>query len=558
MDSPAAPTPFDPNAVASDFTRRRNWSAILLTTLPTWLLCVSTTGVILYGSPASRELLGYAPNDLLGRKLTEYVHVDDVDTFVKEFYRCMTAIAVDQATAATTATHSINLSNSVGLVNAKHDARMFLRFRGKDDRFVVLELTARAFVPDTSDSSPHAAAYTSQKEPMQRVLPAALFIAARNYPVKVTAVFDQFLELRAENEALKRRIAELLAAGYGRKETNANHNSDPLTFSNDDLNSASFLAGDLFNSDLTGWHSFGQDTDMSIHAGLNENKRMDRDDDTEFVQLNTHGFDTATARDTFSSVENDAVLFAGAGQQPRKKSRTSITLDPHLAPHIPGSHVLSYPSSSIAPSFGFTVTDSAQNYPQHAPDLSMISPMQLEGYQEQHVYLGYGLTRSISPQGSNSASSQTPSNVGTVMYNTFIPSNIPSNFSMPPANVMSSSQMCMINYNNATTLDTTAAPKLTSTTMNVSTAPLLNTTNTTISSSLSANANVIIHVCTDCGTTESPEWRKGPSGPKTLCNACGLRWAKKNRKENEEAAAAAMARANLMHAEHHGDLRHPP
>ncbi|ORE07023.1 GATA-domain-containing protein [Rhizopus microsporus var. microsporus] len=38
------------------------------------------------------------------------------------------------------------------------------------------------------------------------------------------------------------------------------------------------------------------------------------------------------------------------------------------------------------------------------------------------------------------------------------------------------------------------------------------------------------YVCNDCGTTTSPEWRKGPDGPKTLCNACGLRWAKRNRK----------------------------
>lgn len=39
-------------------------------------------------------------------------------------------------------------------------------------------------------------------------------------------------------------------------------------------------------------------------------------------------------------------------------------------------------------------------------------------------------------------------------------------------------------------------------------------------------------VCTDCGTLDSPEWRKGPSGPKTLCNACGLRWAKKEKKRS--------------------------
>lgn len=29
------------------------------------------------------------------------------------------------------------------------------------------------------------------------------------------------------------------------------------------------------------------------------------------------------------------------------------------------------------------------------------------------------------------------------------------------------------------------------------------------------------YICTDCGALASPEWRKGPNGPKTLCNACG-------------------------------------
>ncbi|KAI5194546.1 hypothetical protein E4T39_08609 [Aureobasidium subglaciale] len=34
------------------------------------------------------------------------------------------------------------------------------------------------------------------------------------------------------------------------------------------------------------------------------------------------------------------------------------------------------------------------------------------------------------------------------------------------------------------------------------------------------------HLCNDCGSIASTEWRKGPLGAKTLCNACGLRWAK--------------------------------
>lgn len=38
------------------------------------------------------------------------------------------------------------------------------------------------------------------------------------------------------------------------------------------------------------------------------------------------------------------------------------------------------------------------------------------------------------------------------------------------------------------------------------------------------------YVCAWCNTTNSPEWRKGPGGPKSLCNACGLRYAKARRK----------------------------
>ncbi|KAI8997079.1 putative blue-light photoreceptor PCMADA3 [Pilobolus umbonatus] len=33
-------------------------------------------------------------------------------------------------------------------------------------------------------------------------------------------------------------------------------------------------------------------------------------------------------------------------------------------------------------------------------------------------------------------------------------------------------------------------------------------------------------ICANCQRKDSPEWRKGPNGPKELCNACGLRYAK--------------------------------
>ncbi|WMV60068.1 hypothetical protein MTR67_053453 [Solanum verrucosum] len=61
---------------------------------------------------------------------------------------------------------------------------------------------------------------------------------------------------------------------------------------------------------------------------------------------------------------------------------------------------------------------------------------------------------------------------------------------------------------------------------------------TDYSSNSSSNNNIIpIRVCSDCNTTKTPLWRSGPKGPKSLCNACGIR----QRKARRAAAAAAAA-----------------
>ncbi|KAL1547763.1 putative GATA transcription factor 22 [Salvia divinorum] len=54
---------------------------------------------------------------------------------------------------------------------------------------------------------------------------------------------------------------------------------------------------------------------------------------------------------------------------------------------------------------------------------------------------------------------------------------------------------------------------------------------------LSYNCNSPIRVCSDCHTTKTPLWRSGPKGPKSLCNACGIRQRKARR-------AMAVAAAN--------------
>ncbi|KAL5603957.1 hypothetical protein FOVSG1_006707 [Fusarium oxysporum f. sp. vasinfectum] len=42
--------------------------------------------------------------------------------------------------------------------------------------------------------------------------------------------------------------------------------------------------------------------------------------------------------------------------------------------------------------------------------------------------------------------------------------------------------------------------------------------------------------CNKCGRTQTPEWRRGPDGSRTLCNACGLHYAKLKRKRQIKAS----------------------
>ncbi|KAJ0971584.1 hypothetical protein J5N97_019543 [Dioscorea zingiberensis] len=42
-----------------------------------------------------------------------------------------------------------------------------------------------------------------------------------------------------------------------------------------------------------------------------------------------------------------------------------------------------------------------------------------------------------------------------------------------------------------------------------------------------------LKTCADCRTSMTPLWRKGPDGPKSLCNACGIRYRRKKPMGNE-------------------------
>ncbi|KAL0251994.1 hypothetical protein GEMRC1_001206 [Eukaryota sp. GEM-RC1] len=69
------------------------------------------------------------------------------------------------------------------------------------------------------------------------------------------------------------------------------------------------------------------------------------------------------------------------------------------------------------------------------------------------------------------------------------------------------------------------------------------------------------HYCHKCGTMDTPEWRKGPDGPKTLCNACGLAWSKSLRRTKyatqEEHRRIKQTKSTLERKDYHQQLTEP-
>ncbi|GAA5959900.1 hypothetical protein JCM3765_000636 [Sporobolomyces pararoseus] len=76
-----------------------------------------------------------------------------------------------------------------------------------------------------------------------------------------------------------------------------------------------------------------------------------------------------------------------------------------------------------------------------------------------------------------------------------------------------------------------------------------------VKSASSAKGSNAPRSCANCGRTSSAEWRSGPTGPKTLCNACGLRWSKARSQaqaaEGKKKAEAASASSNLQPPKKH-------
>ncbi|KAL1215520.1 GATA transcription factor 19 [Cardamine amara subsp. amara] len=67
--------------------------------------------------------------------------------------------------------------------------------------------------------------------------------------------------------------------------------------------------------------------------------------------------------------------------------------------------------------------------------------------------------------------------------------------------------------------------------------------------------NLLARRCANCDTTSTPLWRNGPRGPKSLCNACGIRFKKEERRAStagKSTSGVGSTVAGVPTLDHHG------
>lgn len=165
------PSAASTGSTLTEFTKRRNWSKLVLEELRDLLCILSPDGRVQYVSPSSRILTGYEPLYLLNKLIAEFVHQEDKNMFLREF------------------NESIASGNPM---------RFFYRFKKEDGSFAIFE--AHGHPHYSSDVLPFGSGARHCR---------GFFMMSRPYPTKNAALLDSFLEHKIENERLTKRIAEL-------------------------------------------------------------------------------------------------------------------------------------------------------------------------------------------------------------------------------------------------------------------------------------------------------------------------------------------------------------
>lgn len=158
---------------------------------------ISTDGTFIFASESIDTLCGYNPEELRGQNFFSFLHPSDVEPFKREFFACLASP-----------------SNTPGTTTPERLTAHY-RFRTKDDRHVLFEITGHFFsgsTPSPASSSSNlnntssSSSSSSSASPPTVGQPKCFFGLARPYPSRSIAMLDSFLELKMENERLRQEL----------------------------------------------------------------------------------------------------------------------------------------------------------------------------------------------------------------------------------------------------------------------------------------------------------------------------------------------------------------
>jgi PAS domain S-box-containing protein len=231
----------------TDFRRRKNWSERILVELTGLLHVLSPTGKILYCSESTLELTGYRPHELVGQSLMEFLHVDDIDVFMRDFQMAL---------------------------HTRSQIKTHYRFRRKDDTYVIFEVVGhpKADVPGQT--------------------PQSFFGIAQPIPSKSGVMIDTFLELKSENTWLRQRIDELTSKyGY------ADPTRSSVTIDNNSSSSTAIPSSSSFAGGVSTMMSNTSDSNWSNELTYMPNYVKEENRDMEFRPLPTNTNDLPERKD---------------------------------------------------------------------------------------------------------------------------------------------------------------------------------------------------------------------------------------------------------------------
>ncbi|GAA5910026.1 PAS domain-containing GATA-type transcription factor [Sporobolomyces salmoneus] len=178
------------------FNTRKNWSQYILESIEDFMHVISTDGTFIFASASVDTLCGYDPEELRGQNFFSFLHPSDVEPFKREFFHC--------------------LASPKNTPNATNPERLtaHYRFRTKDDRHVLFEVTGHFFSGSTA--APNSTTASTSTDPSTSAAaegkggggsqPKCFFGLARPYPSRSIAMLDSFLELKMENERLRQEL----------------------------------------------------------------------------------------------------------------------------------------------------------------------------------------------------------------------------------------------------------------------------------------------------------------------------------------------------------------